>query len=83
MQGVIIQVSEPKRNTACTMALKKNPNTRGSAPLLLRILVILFHTALVHETFLTTSGHSSSATKITLPRYRKEVTTSRAFSAYF
>ena len=58
MRGVNTQVSEPKRNTACTTALNINPDTRGSAPYLLIILVILFHTALTHDKFLTTSGQS-------------------------
>ena len=43
----------------------------------MRILVILFHMDLVRDKFLATSGQSFSATKITLPRYRKEVTISR------
>ena len=74
MQGVTTQVSKLQINTACTRALKNNLDTRGSAPSLLRILVILFHTALTRDKFLTTSGQSSSAADITCPRYRKEVT---------
>ena len=77
MRGVSTQFYEPKSNTACTTALKKNMETRGSSPYLLRILVILFHTALSLETFLTTSGQSLSAANITLPRYQKEITISR------
>ena len=74
MQGVTNQVSDQKSNTACTTALKKNPDTRGSAPSLLSILITLFHTALAHENFPTTASQSSSAAEITNPRYRKEVT---------
>ena len=77
MRGVTTQVSEPKSNTACTMNLNKNPETHGSAPSLMRILVILFHNALAHDTLLTTSVQSLSSTKINHPRYRKEVTISR------
>ena len=43
----------------------------------MRIIVILFHTALTHDKFLTTSGQLLSATEINLPRYQKEVTISR------
>ena len=59
------------------MALKKNQGTRISDPSLLRVLVVLLHTALVLSKFYTTAGKFPSATKITLPRYRKEVTISR------
>ena len=59
------------------MDLEKNPDTCGSAPSLLRIVFILSHTALDLDKFLTTADQSSSATKITLPRYWKEVTISR------
>ena len=65
MQGVTTHVSASKSSTACTTALKKNMETRGSSPYLLRILVILFHTALSLETFLTTSGQFLSAANIT------------------
>ena len=63
--------------TANTSNIYTNPNTRGSSPFLLKIIVILFHIALVRDKFLTTSDQSSSSTEITLPRYRKEVTISR------
>ena len=46
MQGVTTQVSAPNSIAAWSTVLKKNPDTRGSAPSLLRILVILFHTSL-------------------------------------
>ena len=68
MRGVTTQVSKPKSNTAFTTALKKNPDNRGYAPSLLRVIVILFHTALAQYKFLTTSGQSSSAAKITCTR---------------
>ena len=76
MRGVTTQVSEPKSNTACTTALKKNPDTCRSAPSLLMILVILLHTVLAHDKFLATSGQFLSAAEITRPRYQKEVTIS-------
>ena len=82
MRGVATQVSDTNSNTACTTALKKNPDTCGSAPSLLRILVILFHTSLACEKFLTTAGQLSSAAKITRPRYQEEVSISRAYIAY-
>ena len=71
MQGVTTQVYNPKRNTTCTTALKKNPDTRGSAPYLLSIIIILFHTDLAQDKFLTTSSQLSSAADITCPRYLK------------
>ena len=45
MRGVTAQVFKPKSNTSCTIALKKNMYTHGSAPSRLRILIILFHTS--------------------------------------
>ena len=77
MQGLTTQVSDPKRNTACTTDLKKNPDTRVSAPYLLSIIVILFNTALSRDNLLTTAGQLSSADEINRPRYQKEVTISR------
>ena len=74
MQGVTTNFSQPKNNTVCTTALKKKPDTRGYAPYLLDILVILFHPTLARYNLLTTSGQSLSAAKITRPRYYKEVT---------
>ena len=56
---------------------KENPDTRGSALSLLRIIVILFNTALVFDKFMTTAGQLLSAAKITRPRYQKEVTISK------
>ena len=77
MRGMTKQVSDPKSNTACTTALKKNPDTHGSDPSLMRILVILFHTSLASEKLLNTASQLSSAANITCPRYQKEVTISR------
>ena len=77
MQGVTTQVSKLHINTACTRALKNNLDTRGSAPSLLRILVILFHTALEHDKLTTTADQSSSVAYITRPRYQKELSISR------
>ena len=64
MQGMTTQVSKTKSNTACTTALNQNPDTRGFFPSLLRVIVILFHTALAHYLLLITSGQSSPAAKI-------------------
>ena len=77
MRWVTTQASKPKRNTSCTTALKKNSKTCGSAPFLMIILVILFHTALAWDKFLTTAGQSSSAAESTRPRYCKEVIISK------
>ena len=77
MQGVTTQVSYPKSITACTTALKKNPDNRGAAPSLLRMHFIILQTALSRDKLLTTYGQSSSATKITFPMYLNEVTISR------
>ena len=71
MKGLTTQVSEPKSNTACTTDLKKNPDTLDSAPSLIRIPIVFFHTTLAQEKFLTTSCQSLSAAKITLNSYRK------------
>ena len=53
---------------------KENPYTCESYPSLLRIPVLLLHTALAFSIFHTTAGQLSSATNITLPRYLKEFT---------
>ena len=76
MRGVTTNVSEPKSKIACTTDLRKNTDTRGSAPSLLMILVIIFHTTLTRDKFLTTSGQPSSANDINRTRYQKEVTIS-------
>ena len=47
MQDVTTHVSAPKISTGWTMALKKNMDTRGLAPSLLRIPNILRHA--VHD----------------------------------
>ena len=75
--GVTNQVSKPKINTDCTKDFKKKPDTRGSFPSLLRILVILFHTALIQNMFLTTSDQLYSALEITRVSYWKEFIISR------
>ena len=77
MQGVTTHVSAPKSSTACTKILKKNADTCIFAPSQLRIIIILFHTAIAFEKFLTTAGQLSSIAEITFPRYQKEVTISR------
>ena len=58
MQGVNTQVSDPMSITACTTALKKNPDTRRAAPSLLRMCAILLQTALTRDKFLITAGQS-------------------------
>ena len=80
MWGVTTQVSAPNISTACTTSLKRNMDTRGSPPYLLRILAIIFHTTLALNKFLTTAGQFSSAANIALPRFWKEVTISRGRS---
>ena len=65
-----------KSNTNLITHLKKNPDTFGLAPSLLRILTILLHTARAFSRFCITSGQSLYA-YITLSRYLKEVTISR------
>ena len=77
MRGVTTQVYDPKSSTACTTALKKKPDTRGTTPSLLRISVILFHTALAWDKLCTIADQSFYAPKITCPRYLKEFTISR------
>ena len=75
--GVTTQVSNPESSTACTKALKKNPDTRGAAPSLLRMRGILLQTALSRDKLFTTTGQLLSSTEIARPRYPKEVTISR------
>ena len=77
MQGVTTQVSAPKSITYWTKDLKKNSDTCGATPSLLRIRIILCHTTRAIARFLTTTVQSSSATEITRPKYLKEVTISR------
>ena len=74
---MITQVYDPKSSTACSTAFKKQLYTHGAAPSLMRICVILFHTDLSRDKFLTTSGQSLSDAEITRPSYEKEVTISR------
>ena len=59
------------------MALKKKPDTRGLAPYLLRIHIILLHTSHTFAKFRITEVQSPSTAKINLPRYLKDVTISR------
>ena len=77
MQGVTTQVSAPKSSTTYITALKNKPDTRGVAPSLMSTRKILLHTVFAQAKFLTTDGQSSSVSKITRPRYLKEVTISR------
>ena len=77
MWGGTTQVSAPKIRTACTMDLTRKPDNRVSSPSMLNISVILYHTALALDIFLTTAGQSLSATEITRPKCRNEVTISR------
>ena len=77
MCEVNTQVSNLKISTACTTGLKNKPDTHCASPSLLRIRVILFHTSLARDKFVTTSGKFLSAAKISRPRFLKEVTISR------
>ena len=77
MQGVTTHVSAPNISTDLTTALNKKLDTCGLDPSLIRILVILLHTDLSFVILWTTAGQLSSAAKITLHRYLKEVTISR------
>ena len=77
MRGVTTQVSAPKSSISCITALKKNPDTRGAAPSLLRISEILLQTFFAQAKFLTTAGQLLSVSEIPRPRYLKEVTTYR------
>ena len=77
MWGVTTQFSTPKNSTAWTTALKKKQYTRGAAPSLMRMRDILLQNFLAQAKFLTTAGQSSSASKITHPRYLKEFNISR------
>ena len=61
MRGVTTQVSDPKSSTACTISLKKKPDTRGAAPYVLRMRVILLQTALSRYKFFATAGQPSPA----------------------
>ena len=74
MWGLTTQVSTPKSITSCITAFKKKPNTRGVAPSLLSIRDILLHTVFARDKFLTTYVQLSYVSKITRPRYLKEVT---------
>ena len=77
MWGLATQVSAQNNNTDLTMALKKNLDTRGLAPSLIRILAILLQTTRAFTRYRITAGQSSSATDKTLPRYLKDRTISR------
>ena len=74
MWGVNTQVYNPKISTACTMSLEKKQDTRGAAPTLLRIRVILLQTPLSRDKFFTAAVQLLSAAKITHTRYLKEFT---------
>ena len=71
MQRVTTQVSNPKSSIAWTTTLKKNPETRGAAPSLLRIHVIFLQSALTQDKLFNTAVQSLSAAKITYLRYLK------------
>ena len=77
MQGVTTHVSDPNNSTACTTALKNNPDTHGAAPSLLRMCNILLQIFLSQDKFFATSGQLLSAADINLPGYLKEVAISR------
>ena len=72
VRGANTQVSDLKSNTACTTALKKKPENRGSAPSLLMILIIIFHTALTRDKLLNTTGQLSSTNRRYHPSHVSE-----------
>ena len=57
--------------------LRKNPDTRGAPPSLLRMFVNLCHNTRTFARFLNTAGKSFSIAEITRPKYLKDVTISR------
>ena len=67
MLGVTTQASDPKIRTACTAALKNNPDTHSAAPSLLNMHNILLQTFLAWDKLITTATHLTYAAKITLP----------------
>ena len=77
MQGLTTHVSAPKSNTGWKTDLKKNADTRGLAPSLLRIFFVFLQTACAFVRFRITAGQSSSAANKTLPSYLKDRTISR------
>ena len=77
MRGATTHVSSLKNNTDCTTTLKKNLDTCGCAPSLLRIIIILLHTNRALVILRITAGQSLSATYTTLPRYFKDGIISR------
>ena len=69
MQGVTTHISAPESSTDWNTSLKKNMDTHGAAPSLMRIRVSLLHTACTLAKFMTTAGQSLSAAVITYPKY--------------
>ena len=69
MRGVVTQVFDPIRSTACTTALKNIPETHGLAPSRPSILAIRAHLFCAFRRFPTNAGQSSFVTVKTHPRY--------------
>ena len=78
MLGVTTQASDPKISTACTAALKNNPDTHSAAPSLLNMHNILLRTFLARDKLITTAIQLTYDAYIPPPpKYLKEVTISR------
>ena len=77
IQRLTTHVYAPKRNTDWKTALKKNLNSRGLKPSLLRILAIILQTACAFVRFWITTGQTSYAADSTLPKYLKDMNISR------
>ena len=74
VRGVIAHVSDPKRSTACTTALKNTPETLGLAPLLHKTINNRTHIFLTLCRFPTNSGQALSNDVMIRPRYFNVVT---------
>ena len=73
MWGFITHFSSPKSSTACTTALKKNPNTLGFAPSLTKILDRRAQLFLAFRRFPTTTRKLSSESDMIRLKYLKGV----------
>ena len=76
MRGVRTHVSDLKRNTVCTTALRKILDTLRLDPYRPRILFICAQIFRAFFKFPTTSGQSQSPVVKTCPKYLNKVTVS-------
>ena len=74
MRGFITHISDPKRSTACTTALKNILDTLGFAPSLPKIIDNRTYLVLKLCRFLTNSGQESSNDTMIRPRYFNDIT---------